>query len=113
VRTSEVDAWRHGYGEGGDDVDGGRARASHGACLADWRCGGKANGAERGAKGGVVRWSGAWPVHACGRAHDVLGMALGSSGRDVCQYCGASLRLWRVLAVVGGRGGAPGHLGQG
>jgi hypothetical protein len=92
--------------ENGEVVDGIGACEDTGACLVDSCGGGKDHGAERGARGCVECWNGAWPVHVCGRAHDVLGMALGSSGRDVCQHCGASLRLWRVLAVVGGRGGA-------
>jgi hypothetical protein len=99
--------------ENGELVVGDGAREDTGACLVDRGCGGEANGAEKGARGGVECWSGAWPWRALVRAHAVIGMALGSSGHDTCQHCGASLRLWRVLACAGEQGEANGHGGQG
>jgi hypothetical protein len=99
--------------ENGEVVDGDGAREETGACLVDSCGGGEDHGVERGARGGVERWNGAWPVHVCGRAHDILGMALGSSGRDACRHCGAFLRPWRLVACAGEQGGAKGQGGQG
>jgi hypothetical protein len=72
--------------ENDEVVDGDGAREDTGACLVGCRDDGEAHGAERGARGVVVQRGDRCSARVRGRAHDVLGMALGTT-RAIVVVC--------------------------